>query len=229
MNSIRHIKVVPYHPSSNELAERTVQVFTQGFYKSVRGTVSDCISRFLFQYQLTLHSTTGVSPAELLMGRRVCSKLDLLMPNTQSKVLEKQDKQKQDHDQHCCSRCLTEGEKVWALNFRPGEKWLRGTVVRLKGPVSYKVKLENGQLCRCHIDQLRQHVDEQTSAHTAPPSYPPFWTVLTSLQQESSRQLHREATENQKFSNNDADAEPPPLVEPKVQTSNTPELNQYPV
>ena len=79
VNGIRHIKVAPYHPSSNRLAERVVQVFKQGFYKSVRGTASDRISRFLFQYQLTPHSTTGVSPAELLMGRSLHSKLDLLI------------------------------------------------------------------------------------------------------------------------------------------------------
>ena len=77
VNGIRHIKVAPYHPSSNRLAERVVQVFKQGFYKSVRGTASDRISRFLFQYQLTPHSTTGVSPAELLMGRSLHSNLDL--------------------------------------------------------------------------------------------------------------------------------------------------------
>ena len=148
-NGICCIKVAPYHPSSNGLAERGVQVFKQGFYKSVRGTESDHIPRFLFLYRLTPHSTTGVSLAELLMGQCLRSKFDLLMPSTQSKVLERQDKQKQEHDQHCCAQCLTKGEKVWALNFWLGERWLRETVVRLKGPVSYEVKLENSKYC-CH-------------------------------------------------------------------------------
>ena len=44
------------------------------------------ISIFLFQYRVTLQTTTGVSPAELLMGRRLRMYLDLLHPDTASKV-----------------------------------------------------------------------------------------------------------------------------------------------
>ena len=67
LNGIRHIRLAPYHPSSNGLAERGVQVFKQGFCKTTSGTVYDHIAQFLFQYWLASHSTTGVSPAELLL------------------------------------------------------------------------------------------------------------------------------------------------------------------
>ena len=50
------------------------------------------ISIFLFQYRVTLQTTTGVSPAELLMGRRLRMHLDLLHPDTASKVADKREK-----------------------------------------------------------------------------------------------------------------------------------------
>ena len=101
MNSIRHIQTAPYHPSSNGMAERSVQVIKQGIRKQSTGTLNDRISRVLFQYRITPHSTTGSSPSELLIGRRLCSRLDLLKPSTEDRVLTKQRKQKETHDKHC--------------------------------------------------------------------------------------------------------------------------------
>ena len=42
--------------------------------------------KILFAYRLTPQTTTGVAPAELLMGRRPRSRLDLLKPHTADKV-----------------------------------------------------------------------------------------------------------------------------------------------
>lgn len=75
-NGIRH---APYHPTSNGLAERAVQTFKESMEKSSKDSISTRLSRFLFLYRITPHSTTGVSPAEMF-GRRPHSKLDLLVP-----------------------------------------------------------------------------------------------------------------------------------------------------
>ena len=42
------------------------------------------------------------------------------------------------------------------LDFRPGHTWLQGKIVKCSGPVSYKIKLDNGQLVRRHQDHLRR-------------------------------------------------------------------------
>ena len=50
------------------------------------GDLETCLARFLYHYRITPHVTTGVSPAELLMGRKLRSQLDLLQPDTTSRV-----------------------------------------------------------------------------------------------------------------------------------------------
>ena len=79
-NGIRHIKVAPHHPASNGLAERAVQRFKAGVKKMQVGTLAERIARFLFAYSTTPHTTTGVAPAELLMGRKLKTRLDLVRP-----------------------------------------------------------------------------------------------------------------------------------------------------
>ena len=77
-NGIRHVRSAPYHPSSNGQAERVVQTFKEAILKTT-GDLDTRLARFLFQYRLTPHTTTGLSPAEMLLGRRPRSHLDLLV------------------------------------------------------------------------------------------------------------------------------------------------------
>ena len=70
--------------STNGLAERAVQSFKQGLKRTTGKSIQDRLSRFLFQYRTTPHSTTP--PAELLMGRRLRTHFDLLYPDISRKV-----------------------------------------------------------------------------------------------------------------------------------------------
>lgn len=61
-NGIRHLRSAPFHPSSNVLAERAVQTFKEGMKKVKGVTLETRLSQFLFNYRITPHATTGVSP-----------------------------------------------------------------------------------------------------------------------------------------------------------------------
>ncbi|KAL9976654.1 hypothetical protein ACROYT_G013977 [Oculina patagonica] len=117
-NGIKHIKVSPYHPASNGLAERAVQIFKEGYEKMEEGSVQTKLSRFLLSYRTTPHSTTGVSPAELLMRRKLHTQLNRLIPSVANKVRDKQSQQKTAHDYHAKEREVVEGQAVYTKDFR---------------------------------------------------------------------------------------------------------------
>eukprot|EP00731_Ephydatia_muelleri_P008268 Em0004g606a len=110
-NGIRHVRVAPYHPSSNGEAERFVKTFKRAF--SAMGNEKDPVRRlqqFLF-HTGTPSLETGVSPAELLVGRQLRGRLDLLRqqtcitntshcPNPEVKVQACQRRQKIAYDKH---------------------------------------------------------------------------------------------------------------------------------
>ena len=77
-NGIKHILTPPYHPASNGLVERSVQTFKEGLKRLKEGSLNTRLMRFLFKYRITPHSGTGVSPAELMYGRKLRSQLDLV-------------------------------------------------------------------------------------------------------------------------------------------------------
>lgn len=67
-NGIKHLFSAPYQPSTNGFAEWAVQSLKQGLLQITSGSVEEQLSNFLFKYWITPHATTGISPAELLMG-----------------------------------------------------------------------------------------------------------------------------------------------------------------
>ena len=157
LNGIHHILVAPYHPSSNGMAERAVQKFKQSFKKLTGGTVEQRLARLLFTYRLTPHSTTGRSPAELMLGRQPRSRLDLLKPNIAQKVERRQFNQKLTHDKSTSTRSFQEGEEVYAKNFSAyGAPWLTGHITKLTGPVSVEIQLKDGSTVKRHFDQIRK-------------------------------------------------------------------------
>lgn len=91
-NGIRRILVAPYHPSSNGAAENAVRLIKQVLKKATveREDSEVALSRFLFNYRNTEHSTTNKEPAVALLGHRLRGRLDLLRPCTAELVRNKQ-------------------------------------------------------------------------------------------------------------------------------------------
>ena len=154
-NGIRHIRTPPYHPASNGLVERMVQTFKEGMKRLKQGSLNTRLARFLFKYRLTPHSSTGVSPAELMFGRKLRSQFDLIKPSIARTVRRAQEQQQKSHDVRAKPRSFSLGERVYAKNYGPGPKWLPGVVRRREGSMLFEVHLDDGRIIRRHADQLR--------------------------------------------------------------------------
>ena len=75
--------------------------------------MSSRLAKVLLTYRVTPQSTTGLTPAELLLGRKLCIRLDLLKPNTAERVERKQEKQKASHDSHGKLRTFHIGDSIY--------------------------------------------------------------------------------------------------------------------
>ena len=147
-NGITHVKLSPYHPSINGLAERAVQTFKAGIKRHTE------LSYFLFPYRSTPQTTTGQSPAELLLGRRLKSCLDLLHPNVKTKVVQSLQLQKLNHDKSTKYHTFDVNDKVFVNNSQGFPIWSEGIVTEIIGPLSFKIKLNDGSVICCHVDHI---------------------------------------------------------------------------
>ncbi len=176
-NGVHHIKSSPYHPASNGLVERAVQTFKTAMKMS--GPTQTRLSRFLLQYRITPHTSTGQSPAELLMGRTLRSQLDLMLPSAvqsaSQRVQRSQNRQKAVHDSHSSTRArsFAVDDTVSVKNI-PGRqpKWIPGQVAEKTGPLSYRVLLDDDRVIRRHIDQIRPREIADSDAEQAAPETP---------------------------------------------------------
>ncbi|KAI5645049.1 hypothetical protein NE865_03023 [Phthorimaea operculella] len=110
---------------------------------------------FGWPYRNCAHSTTGISPAEALQGRRLRSRLDALRPDRAAAVRSAQHRQEQAAPAAPRPRSLSVGDTVLARDYTAkGGKWSEGTVAKKTGPVSYKVDMGQGLEWRRHVDQL---------------------------------------------------------------------------
>ena len=64
-NRIKHIRSMPYHPSTNGLAERFVQTFKRALQASEQSgrSFNQRLVNFLFSYRSTPHGTTNRTPS----------------------------------------------------------------------------------------------------------------------------------------------------------------------
>ena len=152
-NGISHLRSAPNHPATNGLAERAVQTFKEGMMK-MSGPLETRLAKFLFHYRITPQTSTGVSPAQMLFGRPLRSRLDLVFPDVGTRIQKEPDPGR--------VRTFLVSDRVWCRDFTRG-KWIPGEISKTTGPLSYEVQLENGNVVRRHVDQLFRRTTEQQS------------------------------------------------------------------
>ena len=168
---VKHVTSAVYHPSTNGLAERMVQTFKRALKRSEE-SLQLTLDRFLFNYRMTPHTTTGVAPAELMFGRKLRCRLDLLWPTLSEKVAAKQQQQRKNHAKFPRKVVINSDDKVMIRNYsQRGARWSPATVDCKTGPLSYRCQLDSGGMVRRHQDQI----------HLRSESPPPPLKPVTSL------------------------------------------------
>ncbi len=156
-NGIKHVRTSPYHPSSNGLTERAIQPFKAATKKCSSVPLPTCLARFLFQYRIT-HDTT--TPCRNVIGKDTQIGIGLALPLHQPPSAES-------------TRCSCQapgfpgGRSGIHEEFHKLVRWMSGEIASKRGPLSYGVKLQDGQTIRRHIDHILQRDCNVSAAEDA--------------------------------------------------------------
>lgn len=168
MNGVKHTRTAPYHPQSNGQAERFVDTMKRALAKSMgEGTLEERLECFLLNYRVTPNPNApdGKSPSELLMGRRLRTTLDLMIPKHPVAPVRNRKMEYQYNRHHGAQKKrFNVGEPVFALAYGNNRtSWQPGYVSRRRGTVLYDVEVGNQRWIR-HANQLRRRT---TSVHSS--------------------------------------------------------------
>ncbi|CAB0020006.1 unnamed protein product, partial [Nesidiocoris tenuis] len=170
----------PYSPRTNGAAENAVKTVKRAVLTALdevdsKNSLDEVLQRFLLDYRNTKHVTTGVSPAEALLGGLIRNRLDLIRPpGTADRVASQQAKQIENHGgQEPNLWCIRDA--VWVKNYRKGDcAWLAGIIDTILGPRRVKVYVpELDRTLVRHVHQVRKRVPpyfSPGSLHQASPS-----------------------------------------------------------
>ena len=173
---IVHLTGAPYHPATNGAAERLVQTFKQALKKSELSP-KDALQQFLMQYRRT-PLPTGFSPSQLLNGRQIRCKIDILRPSPahlaqqhQSRVANQANKPTdQSHRIAARRHKYSVGDACYARYYGPRQvgqpRWIPAIVTKLYGPRSMNVKVvPRGPTWRRHVEQLQRRYSTDEDAN----------------------------------------------------------------
>ncbi|MFH4981910.1 hypothetical protein AB6A40_008619 [Gnathostoma spinigerum] len=166
-NGIEHIFSPPYHPQSNGQAERFVDTFKRTMSK-LRGeeTTAEALQTFLLSYRTTPNATlSNRSPAEVLLGRRLRTSLDLICPTSPAPLRRDNIMEHQFNRAHGPrNRSFAREDFVLLRDHRsPQPQWTTGQLPRRHGSVLYDVQV-GSDVWRRHTNQLRRCHQVQDNA-----------------------------------------------------------------
>ena len=126
----------------------------KGLKKTTTGSPKSRLAIILLAYQTTPHSTTGNTPAKLLLGRNLHTRLDLLKPNTAAHVESKQWNQKVSHDNSIPAPSFTVGQSVLIRVYGQNHKWTRGSICVLAEGTKTNSRVVENKLLHHHKTYL---------------------------------------------------------------------------
>lgn len=165
-NNCKHTLTSPYHPATNWLAERFVQSLKQALRASrhEKKSLTHRLCDFLIHYRNSRHSTTEMSPAQLMMVRNLRSRLHFIKPDVRESVLKNQCAQV-----NACSAAVGRefqvGDKVMVRDYRPSRPCWQPSVVEARtGHKSYRISIPGtAGIWSCRADQMVDGPNRVTS------------------------------------------------------------------
>lgn len=182
-NGIKHLTTAPYHPQSNGQAERSVrtiksrlkkltgettnelEVVNDGLEQFQSGSLETRLARILMSYRRT-PLLSGKSPAELMIGRNIITRLDLCNPSlsTKSNMTQEQKPKAQPESSDVKRGQVTHkfaiNDLVYVKNFGRGTKWRKGVIMKYLGKMMYETETQYG-ISRRHQNQIRLRIQAQ--------------------------------------------------------------------
>jgi len=124
--SCKHILTAPYHPASNGMAERFVRTVKEQLKDVNSFEYMEQINKFLLCYRNLPHSTTGLTPAQLMFNRKLRTTHSI----------------------------LSSPQPVWIKDALK-KKYEKAMVVGELGKVMKIVKRSDGTITRRHDEQIK--------------------------------------------------------------------------
>lgn len=131
---------------------------------NVNISIQIATARYLINYRNVEHSTTGVSPAELYLGRKLRVYFDLLRPTSIQQAPKEKPASKEQQKSTKIINTTTKkrniefiyGDIVLARDYRNVNKatWTPATVIRKIGRQTYIVKNKDNKQWKRHLNQL---------------------------------------------------------------------------
>lgn len=168
LNGIEHVTSPPFSPHCNGAAENSVKTVKHFLLKEVNNSDTDtALARFLLTYRSTTHCSTGLSPAEVFLGRSLRTRFDLIKPSVQKmenpelakvknniKIAQNRNKRFYKGNRKANIKV---GYTVYVKDYRGSRiTWCKGVVNKILGPNVFLVKPENcNNLWKRHANQIR--------------------------------------------------------------------------